>query len=184
MNKIVTYSGLVIDFANPSSSSISIDDIAHSLSMMCRYAGHTKLFYSVAQHSVLVSKYCQSEYALEGLLHDGSEAYIADIVTPAEKLLPDYSSLEEKLMKVIYENFNIISTSESYSNVKLINHRTFVTEVRDIDGEQSPIAVLIAPPFRAKIVPWSPKKSEREFLKRFYELWQPKQPTNQSTEQV
>lgn len=77
-----------------------IKDIAHALSMQCRYTGHTKSFYSVAEHSVLVSTLCEL-YDLgdpfEALMHDCAEAYLSDIAAPWKALLPDYKVLEARI---------------------------------------------------------------------------------------
>lgn len=77
-----------------------IKDVIHALGMQCRYTGHSKLFYSVAEHSVLVAKLCE-KYGLgdpfEGLMHDGGEAYLSDIAAPWKALLPDYKKLEAKI---------------------------------------------------------------------------------------
>jgi uncharacterized protein len=80
---IQTFTGVKVNPANPRSTVIHIADIAHSLANQCRYVGHVPKFYSVAQHSVLVSKYLEgsgfANLALHGLLHDASEAYMHDI---------------------------------------------------------------------------------------------------------
>ena len=77
-----------------------IKEVTHALSMQCRYTGHSKLFYSVAEHSVLVADIC-AKYGygdpFEGLMHDGAEAYLSDIAAPWKALLPDYKKLEQKI---------------------------------------------------------------------------------------
>jgi hypothetical protein len=85
---IVTYTGRRFHFLDPKIDEISIEDIAHALSNVCRFTGHTKRFYSVAEHSCLVSALCDNR--LEGLLHDASEAYMSDLSSPLKMLVPDY----------------------------------------------------------------------------------------------
>ncbi len=106
--KIRTYTGKTIDVLNPKKEDIDIIDIAHSLSMICRWGGHTKQFYSVAQHSVLVSLLCPDNLQLEGLMHDATEAYIGDLVRPIKNEIEKYKEIEDNLAKVISEKFNLI----------------------------------------------------------------------------
>lgn len=102
---IQTFSGKKFYLINPQPNMICIEDIAHALSMQCRFAGHIKKFYSVAEHSVLVSKLANKENKLAALLHDASEAYIADIVSPFKVFLTNYKELEHNIMLVIAEKF-------------------------------------------------------------------------------
>jgi hypothetical protein len=77
-----------------------IEEMAHSLSMQCRFTGHCKRFYSVAEHSLTVSRLCRFfgiGSPLEGLLHDAHEAYISDIASPWKARLPDYVDVEHHL---------------------------------------------------------------------------------------
>lgn len=74
-----TFTGRRIDTLAPDPCEIEIDDIAHSLAQQCRFLGHTDGFYSVAQHSVLVSGFVPDRDALWGLLHDAAEAYVCDL---------------------------------------------------------------------------------------------------------
>jgi 5'-deoxynucleotidase YfbR-like HD superfamily hydrolase len=100
---IQTYSGIKMHPLSPTEEEISIEDIAHALSNLCRFTGHCNKFYSVAQHSVLVSVYSPRDYAMWGLLHDASEAYLNDIARPI-KISDEYNTyrkIEENLMKVI-----------------------------------------------------------------------------------
>ena len=78
----MTASGLGFDPEDPKPEAIVIEDIAHALSNICRFGGHTGSFYSVAQHSVLVSLHTNAKFARAGLMHDASEAYIGDIIRP------------------------------------------------------------------------------------------------------
>lgn len=89
---------------------IKIKDITHALSMICRFGGHSRYFYSVAQHSLNVMKMMKddgytTDIILYGLLHDASEAYLGDIPRPLKQMLPEYEIIEEKLQKVIWEHF-------------------------------------------------------------------------------
>lgn len=105
--KIKTYSGVEIDLKNPKPDDIKIHDIAHALSNVCRFGGHTKEFYSVALHSVLVTKISPIDIAKEALLHDAAEAYLGDVVKPLKHLLPEYDSIESNFMKAISEKFGL-----------------------------------------------------------------------------
>jgi len=80
-------------------------DMAHALSQTCRYTGHYREFYSVAQHSVhvaqeLIAAGNSPEYCLWGLMHDASEAYLADLAAPVKRFIDGYRKLEENLMLI------------------------------------------------------------------------------------
>lgn len=94
---IQTVSGRVINFATPGVNDYDITDIAHGLSNVCRYGGQCLFFYSVAQHSVLVSRLVPREHAMEALMHDGTEAYMCDVPTPLKLLLDEYRRIEREL---------------------------------------------------------------------------------------
>ena len=105
-----TYSGKLIDILNPTPEMIDINDIANSLSKICRFGGHIKddAFYSVAQHSVLVSKMAPSELRHAGLLHDAAEAYIGDIIKPWKNIIgPAVDIVERRFMDVIAMRFGV-----------------------------------------------------------------------------
>lgn len=107
---INTYTGKRIDpFNDPKPDDIDITDIAHALSNICRFGGHCKEFYSVAQHSVLVSVHLPQEYQLWGLLHDASEAYICDIPTPEKNhpIMEGYRNRERFLMYQVAQKFKL-----------------------------------------------------------------------------
>lgn len=104
---IVTHSGKQFDFHNPTPDMVCIEDIAHALSMSCRFGGHTRYHYSVAQHSVNVAKLVPSEHKLAALLHDATEAYIGDMVSPLKVLMPEFKKKEEQIWEVIAEKFGV-----------------------------------------------------------------------------
>ena len=107
MSKIQIKTGEYLDLLNPDPDLITIENIAQNLSHICRFTGNVDIFYSVAQHSVLVSKDVKKEYALEALLHDATEAFIGDVSTPLKSLLPEYKKIEENFHRVIAKKFNV-----------------------------------------------------------------------------
>ncbi len=96
MSFIKTFSGKHFYYDKINKDDIDINDIAVSLSNICRFAGHLSHFYSVAQHAVLCSQLVPQEFAFEALMHDATEAYCQDIPAPLKRLLPDYKRMEEK----------------------------------------------------------------------------------------
>lgn len=104
---MTTISKKRINYENPTVEMFDINDIAHSLSNICRFGGHIRRHYSVAQHSVMVSNLVPHHLALAALLHDASEAYLSDIVRPAKRLLSEYKELELKIQSVIEERFAV-----------------------------------------------------------------------------
>lgn len=107
---IETFKGRNFYLDNPS---FDIKEIAHALSMQCRYTGHTDRFYSVAEHSVFVA-YIMSDLKLgdpfEGLMHDASEAYLSDIASPWKALLPDYKKIEAKIEVPLRKHYGLPET--------------------------------------------------------------------------
>lgn len=113
-NWINTASGIAFHPLDPRAEDVSITDIAHSLSQECRYTGHTRMFYSVAEHSVLVAKGVKVlggslNEQRWGLLHDATEAYLSDISSPVKKhpSFTFYREVENRLMTAIAEHFKL-----------------------------------------------------------------------------
>lgn len=104
-NEIRTFSGIAMNVFEPTIEMISIEDIAHSLSMQCRFGGHLKKFYSVAEHCTNAVKLVPEEHRLAALLHDASEAYLLDMPSPIKCRMPEYKAIEKKLMEVIAYKF-------------------------------------------------------------------------------
>ena len=107
---MTTYSGKIVNPLNMKLEDICIEDIAHALSLVNRFGGHTFYPISVAQHSSYVRKLVQNEHPrvqLQALLHDGSEAYLGDMVkwVKATEPMRGYRALEETIQTLIYERF-------------------------------------------------------------------------------
>ncbi len=100
--------GEFFDLLRPHEMEFNIEVIANALSNICRYTGHVDRFYSVAEHCVLVSRACPPKYALEGLLHDASEAYVGDVSSPLKRLLPDYRKIEEDVQSALAVAFGLV----------------------------------------------------------------------------
>ena len=107
MSWIQTFTGKKFDYQRISLKDIGIEDIAHSLSMQCRFAGHIRKFYSIAEHCVHISRYASDDAKLWGLMHDSPEAYLTDIPDPLKLLLPHYLKLEKVIEKAILDRFDM-----------------------------------------------------------------------------
>lgn len=171
---IQTYSGVCVKPLAPKPENIRIIDIAHALSHVCRFTGHTKFFMSVAQHSVLVSQVVRPENALWGLLHDASEAYLADLARPVKRQsqMDIYREAEKKLMDVIAVKFGL--PKEMPEEVNEADTRMLLTEKRDAlmpSRARWGIEDLGVLPYdHVRIEYWSTWEAKAKFLERFIEL--------------
>lgn len=103
-----TYTGRVLKPLDLWPGDFAIEDIAWSLAMQCRYNGHTKVFYSVATHSILVAFFLPDDLKLEGLLHDASEAYLCDLPSPVKQQMPEYRRAEARVESAISDQFRLV----------------------------------------------------------------------------
>ncbi len=166
---IQTFKGNAFYPLDPRPEEIDIEDIAHSLSLICRYNGHCKQFYSVAEHSVLVSKHVSPEYALWGLLHDAAECYSADVPRPLKRNLQGWSEIEEKIMRAVCIRFGL--GFEEPREVKIVDISITIDEKIAIMNPSKKSWNLTAAPIGAEIRCLNPWEAEREFLNRFDELF-------------
>lgn len=105
---IRTFTGQMVNVLNPDPEQIFIEDIAHALSNICRFGGHTRQFYSVAQHSVMVAqKFDQPYLRMSALLHDAAEAYLLDLPRPIKVKMLDYQHAETVMMQAIAKRFGL-----------------------------------------------------------------------------
>ena len=88
---------------------VNIADIAHALANLCRFGGHCEPFYSVAEHSVHLSKIVPPDMALQALVHDAAEAYsgFGDVLPPAKEAAPLIREIEHAITKVVAQRFEI-----------------------------------------------------------------------------
>lgn len=162
-----TFTGKLIYPLDLEVGDIDILDIAHSLSNLCRYGGHSEEFYSVAEHSVRVSFNCLKKDALHGLLHDASEAYLVDLPRPIKAFMPEYRQAEDQVQRIIAEKFKL--NWPWPHSVHDADVRMLVTEMRDLMKHYINEAKVVKP-YKAQITPMTSKQAKREFLKRFKEL--------------
>lgn len=163
-----TYTGRQFWPIDPRPEEIHIEDIAHALSMMCRYNGHCRTFYSVAEHSVLVSEHVPKEHALWALLHDASEAYIADIVRPAKRFIAGYHEAETRIMNAVCERFGLQPTMPT--EVKRVDNAILADESAALLGPVPSDWGLSEPPLGVDIIGFSPWDAETLFINRYHEI--------------
>lgn len=125
-----TFSGIKFYPLDPRPEEILIEDVAHALSMVCRFGGHTRIFYSVAQHSVLVSSKLPDELKFVGLMHDATEAYLGDMIRPLKLEMPEYREVENKLWKIMAEKWGLPEKIPDL--VKYHDNCALMTERRDL----------------------------------------------------
>ena len=171
-----TFTGRKFWPRDPRPEEIYIEDIAHSLSLQCRYTGHVRRFYSVAEHSLRVSEWvtgCGREMALWGLLHDAAEAYLGDMSAPLKhgsRLGDEYKKLERPLQRMICEKYGL--SPEKPPDVREADKILLCWEKRDLMGpgpelwvQETPGRLRVLP--KEIIIPLSSDTAERTFLNRF-----------------
>ncbi len=165
-------SGRGFPIAPVDSERIDIEDIVPALCKICRYTGHCKEFYSVAQHSVHTSYLVPKKYRLEALLHDAAEAYTGDISTTWKRMMkvvaPEYWSRVEAVEKAVADHFGMPHVMSEA--VKLADMIALATEKRDLmPGGEWSWGPLPDPDPKA-LVPLGPMDAEMAFWGRYYDL--------------
>ena len=179
-----TYSGKKFYVLDPRPEDICIEDIAHSLSMLCRFNGHCEEFYSVAQHSVFVSEIVDSmvapafsppEARLCALLHDAAEAYLGDMIRPLKRSLgPEFKRAEERVQTAIHQALmpRLAEAPELLMHeIKRADEVALATEKRDMVKEGEGTWKINARPHDCRsLTSWSPELAEEQFLGRYFRL--------------
>jgi uncharacterized protein len=164
---ITLRSGAVFDFLDPSASQFTIDDIAHGLANICRYAGQCSDFYSVAEHCLLVSRVVEPRIALEALLHDAAEAFLGDVTRPLKQLLPEYKCIEERVQQAIFDRFeaNLAATT----SIKSADIAVLAAEQAQIMplGTDAWAAEANVTPAPVVVMFLSPSEAKKAFLDAF-----------------
>lgn len=155
---------------DPRPEDILLEDIAHALSNVCRFTGHVREFYSVAQHSVFVSHRVPEEHALWGLLHDASEAYVCDVARPVKRQreMTHYRLAEKEIMRAVCQRFGLPEVEPAA--VKLADNRALYTEARDLLPVIAPEWTWHAEPYDVRVGGLPPATAKRLFLARFAAL--------------
>jgi len=167
---IETFSGLKFYPLDPQPEDICIEDIAHALALQCRYNGHSRVFYSVAEHSVRMSRLDLPGCPKWRLMHDAAEAYISDVPSPIKPMLRGFKKIEESISMIIGKKYSL--GIPNHTEIKYADMVMLAMEKRDIlmqGGPQWRIE-LPNPLFKHKIHPWKWQKAKTEFLLRFIEL--------------
>lgn len=169
------YSGKDFNFQEPTPDMVTIGDIAHALSLVCRFAGQCSEFYSVAQHSMIVSQLTPggAPQRLWGLLHDASEAYLGDVSRPLKRRMEDYQRIEERVQHAIALRFGLVWPMPS--DVKIADNQALALEGQRFMGGtrgQWGISARWPNPKGKSMVQTAmdPVTAERAFLKTFHEL--------------
>ena len=165
---MMTSLGLKLDLLDPQPELINILDIAHQLSHICRFAGAVRDFYSVAEHSVWVSRRLPPDLALQGLLHDASEAYLGDITSPLKAQLPDYRAIEARMSAVINRRYALPEKLDPL--VKAADVDMAIAEAAALMPQDRRYWGPAKPDPLQHIECWTPREAERRFLDRFAEI--------------
>lgn len=163
-----TFTGRQFWPIDPHADDVCIEDIAHALSMLCRFTGHCRVFYSVAEHSVFVSRLVPKELAMWGLLHDASEAYIADVGRPAKRFLNGYEGIEDRIMRVVCGAFNLDGAMPV--EVKRADNAMLAAEARQLMWPHVADWNLSGEPAEIEVEGLEPRYAEHLFLERFHEV--------------
>ena len=164
---IQTYSGVKFDLSEPKADMVSIKDIAHALSQICRFTGHSSIFYSVAEHCCLCYDVAPAGLKYEALLHDAPEAYYGDISTPLKKIFDfNIQTFSQNIDRVVRDALHLVYDFVP-PKVKEIDGRMLATERIALLPKEPEWPNLDEP--YPKLVPicWDSKTAEEEFLVRY-----------------
>jgi uncharacterized protein len=174
---INTWGGHKIHLIDPDPNEIFIEDIAHSLSLLCRFGGNVSEFYSVAQHCAMVSTHMSGEtdeptQLLAGLLHDAAEAYLVDIPAPLKRIIPEYKVIEDRIERAIWTRFDIDMDSIDFNLIKHHDNRALATEAYHLIPNKHSEWYIPYLPYDLNEL-WAaliPERAEQVYLKMFMGL--------------
>lgn len=184
---IQTYSKEAFFPANPDPDKIHIKDIAHSLSNLSRYCGHTNRFYSVAEHSLFVAHEMVKKLLGKGkdlwsifdlhvpdvglqmiraaFLHDAPEAYIGDVTSPLKRMCPGYKIIEKRVELAVQKRFGLIH-SLGIEEIVECDIAVFLAEKPQLMGDEvEPWGVSGEPADTGLLHCWAPQAAEEMFLR-------------------
>lgn len=168
---IYTHSGKLVDVENVDPEQLDIRDIAEALSKQCRYGGQCHRFYSVAEHSVLMSYLVPPEDAFAALMHDATEAYVVDVPRGVKNAIGgEYARVEANVWRGLVKKFGLPSVLPA--SVKYMDNAILLAEKEQIMHPSIP-PWLVGMGFEkpeVEIEGWEPTLARYRFLKRFFEL--------------
>ena len=166
-----TYTGKRFDPMQMTPEDVSLRDIAHALSLLCRGGGHMKYFYTVGLHSLNCAREAASRgwsdrLVLACLLHDASEAYLSDIIRPVKVHLSNYLEIEEQIMQTILTHFHLGDlTPKEHTLWHQIDDEMLSQELKNLmngEHEMIPVSLTSEPDFR--------ERPHEEVEEEFYQL--------------
>jgi len=167
-----TFTGVQYYPYDPRPEDFNLEDIAHALSMLCRFNGHSDFFYSVAQHSTVMSTKVSKENRLWALFHDAAEAYLGDLIRPVKRgsaLGIEFSALEDHTLSMIAERFDLPWPIPD--EIHEADNRMLATEARDVLGGQVRDWNLGgAEPYTKVLVEWTPQMAKTLFLHQYDQI--------------
>jgi len=164
-----TYTGGIVHPLDPKEDEIRLQDIAAALSKLCRFGGHCREFYSVAEHSVLMSRVVRPDMKLCALMHDASEAYLVDVPKPLKAFLVGYSEIENRLMSVIANKFSFewpLPTGIKQLDMAILSDERLQNMA--VMNVESMLWGNILPPIGIKLEFWTPDRAQYEFCAAYH----------------
>jgi len=165
---ITTYSGRKFYPLDPRPEDICLEDIAHALSLTCRYNGHSREFYSVAEHSVRMSWADLFGSPQWQLMHDAAEAYLSDVPKPIKPMLPEFRAIEDRILAVIGGKYGLGPFPKD--DIHRADLVMLATEKRDVLMPGAKWDLELPAPLPDIIYPFGAEEAEREFFRRCGEL--------------
>lgn len=177
-DRIELASGKFLNLRDPDPKDLTLNDVAHGLSMTCRFSGQCSRFYSVAEHCLRVSERLEElgydvETQLAGLLHDAAEGFVTDVPRPAKALLPDYAVLEERVLQAVLKSLGFEDLDVHGVAVKDVDNWMLAQEAHELMPSQGQFWHLgsewdgTVKNFGRYWTPWA---TERLYSKKHWEL--------------
>lgn len=164
----ITFTGIKFDLLNPTAEMIDIRDIAHALAYTCRFGGHVKRYYSVAEHCFLASLHFAGIDALAALLHDAGEFATGDNISPMKQLVPALKDVERHIKVVIDDKFGLHAAD--HKSIKFIDDCLLASEAKQLTESPEDAPYMQMPDLQVSCLCWTLERAEREFLARFNSL--------------
>lgn len=165
---IQTFTGKAVYPLDVRAGDVDIVDVAHALGMLCRYGGHARFFYSVAEHCVLLSNAVPPHLAYAALMHDAAEAYLVDVPRPIKGELGRYREIEADIMVAVCASYGM--SPAELREVSDYDTRILTDERRQVMGPAPKAWHDTGDALGVQIAGLDPASAKAAFLRRFYEL--------------